>query len=373
MISLFSASIGFLMPLVSWGILYSTGTDYFKLNRVKFRSFVSSTFFLPALMSASLGVIFFFFFQYLKIVAGFQEVFIWLLPLVVYCNFLIEQNLILVRNNNQPTLFFWINIFKTIVEIGVAIFLIVAFHYGWLGRILGTTVAFFLFAIFALFYLFRKEYLPGKFRIGTIKKEIVYSIPAITMQLSIFCITTSDRYFINYYYGEERTGVYSLAATFASVILIFCMAILQFFSPKIYQELSKTGSTGKIKTILWQYCLAILGAYLALVIFTPIAYHYFIGRQFVEGLPYFFLLVTGNGIWCIAFFLYSFLLYYKAKRKIFFLSFSTILISMMVNNILIKLYGEMGAAISAIVNCTYIFALILFATRRYFKSDEKAS
>jgi len=43
-ISLFSATVSFAMPFVSLGILYSTSTDYFRLEKKEFASFISSTF-----------------------------------------------------------------------------------------------------------------------------------------------------------------------------------------------------------------------------------------------------------------------------------------------------------------------------------------
>ncbi|HEY6504862.1 MAG TPA: oligosaccharide flippase family protein [Chitinophagaceae bacterium] len=368
-ISIFSASIGFLMPLVSLGILYSTSTDYFKLDKPEFTLFISSTFFLPVGMSVILGVIFFLFFPFFEAKAGFNALFIWLLPLVVYCNFLFEQTLILIRNNNQPKLFLYINISKIVLELSLAILLIAVLHYRWEGRVFGISAALFVAAIFSVFYLFRKRYLPGKINFSSIKNELLYSIPAIATQLSVFAISTSDRFFINYYYGEERTGVYSLAATFASVILIFCMALLQFFTPRIYSELSKRSPVSVIKGIFWKYCLAILAGYAALVIFTLIAYYYFISKQFLDGLPWFFLLVTGNTIWCIGYFLYSFLFYHKAKKKILLVSISAIFVSVLVNDFLISRYSEKGAAIATIINCSFILVLILFTTKVYLKKS----
>jgi O-antigen/teichoic acid export membrane protein len=373
MVSIFSASIGFLMPLVSMGVLYSTSTDYFKLDKPAFASFISSTFLMPVVMSVIIGIVFFLFFPFFEAKAGFTPLFIWILPLVVYCNFLFEQSLVLIRNNDQPKTFLYLNVIRTIIELALAFLLIGLLHYGWQGRIFGIGAAFLFTAIFAITYLIRRQYLPGKFNASIIKHELIYSIPAIATQLSVFAVSTSDRFFINYYWGEERTGVYSLAATFASVILIFSMALLQFFTPRIYSELSKKSNPSVIRGIFWKYCLAISAGFIGLAVFTPIAYHYFISKKFSGGIPYFFLLLIGNTIWSVGYFLYSFLFYYKAKRKILLVSVCSIFVSLLSNNIMISRYGEKGAAISSIINCSFLLLLIFFTTKKYFNNNEKTA
>jgi len=320
-----------------------------------------------------MGLLFFLFYPFLLEITGFAPLFIWLIPIVVYANFLIEQNLILVRSKEQPILFLCINIGKIIIELGLALFLILAFHYGWLGRISGIAVSFLFAAVFSILYLRHYGYLSGKIRSAVILKEIIYSIPAIVMQVSIFCISMSDRYFINYYYGEERTGVYSVATTFASVLLIFCTALLQFFSPRLYGELSRNASAGVYMRLFLKYAGILILGFAGLAVFTPVAYYYFINKGFSEGLSYFYLLLTGNLAWCLAYFMYSFLLYHKAKRKILLLSAGIILISLTVNMVLTKNYAETGAALGSLVNSFCALILVYLVTYKYFRHNEKVS
>jgi O-antigen/teichoic acid export membrane protein len=371
-ISLFSATVSFAMPFISLGILYSTSTDYFRLEKKEFASFISSTFYLPVITALLMGLLFLLFYPLLYKVTGFAPLFIWLIPVVVYANFLIEQNLILVRSKEQPVLFLCINIAKIIIELGLALFLIVALHFGWLGRISGIAVSFVLTGVFAVFYLRHYGYLSGKIRSAVIRKEIIYSVPAIVMQVSIFCISMSDRYFINYYYGEERTGVYSVASTFASVLLIFCTALLQFFSPRLYGELSRNASAAVYKRLFLKYAGILILGFAGLAVITPVAYYYLINKGFNEGLSYFYLLLAGNLAWCLAYFMYSFLLYHKAKRKILLLSAGIILISLTVNMLLTKNYAETGAALGSLVNSCCSLLLVYIITYKYFRHNEKS-
>jgi O-antigen/teichoic acid export membrane protein len=373
-ISIFTASVSFFMPFVSLSILYSTSTDYFKLDDRRFASFISSTFPLPLIVAFLGGTIFMVFFPFFKEKLGFYPLFIWALPLVVYCNFLLEQNLTLFRNNNEPKRFLLLSISKIFIELGLALLLILGFHYDWKGRIWGILISFMFSGFFAINYLYRKKYLSGKFDPGIIKKELVYSLPAVVTQFSIFCLSSSDRYFVNYYYGGDRTGVYSVAATFASVILIFATSLLQYFFPKIYYELSQASSKAAIQKMFWKYTRLVLLVSAGILVLTPLAYFFLISKKFINGLSYFFLLTLGNMIWCITYFFYSFLMYHKAKRKILFASLSAIAVSLILNYFFIRNYGETGAAISGICVYTIVFFIIFFITKVFFttKLNEKA-
>ncbi len=372
-IGIFGSSISLLMPFISLSIIYSTSTDYFKLDNRKFANLISSTSLLPLIMTLLAAIIFYLFFPFFSNTLGFDPIFIWLLPLVCYCNFLFEQSLVLIRNENKPKTFLWLNMVKVFTDIGLALVLIFGLHYKWQGRIYGIFFSFFICAVFAGYYLQKKKYLFGKIDFSIIRKELMFSLPAIATQFSIFCQSASDRYFVNYYYGEERTGVYSMASTFASVMLLFSTALLYYFSPKIYSELSKSDSREVIKRMFWRYFKLICLGLILLMLFTPLAYYFLISKIFLEGLPYFFLLAFGNAIWSITYFFYSFLFYQKAKKKILLVSMAAILISLLGNNFMIRAYGEIGASIACTCIYAAVFCIVLLFTRKFILVPAEAN
>lgn len=366
-ISLFSSSISLVMPFISLGLLYSTSTDFFQMEKKQFSSFISTTFPLPLISTVLAITALFIAFPYLEANFSFSPFFIWMIPAIAYCNFLYEQNLILIRNNNQPKKFLWLNIGKSILELGTALMLIALFYMGWEGRVWGIFVACIFTGFFAVYYLSTNDYFSNTLNFSIVKRELVYSIPAIVTQFSIFCLSASDRFFINYYYGEERTGVYSLAATFASIILILCTAILQYLFPRIYFELkNNVRASSEIRRLFKKYVKMIVLGVIAIVVFSIVAYNTIIHPKFITGLNYFFLLAVGNTLWCIAYFFYSFLMYYKAKRKILLVGIATILVSVSFNSFFIRNYGEWGAAVSNICTYSVILTLVFFVSRKYF-------
>jgi O-antigen/teichoic acid export membrane protein len=362
-LSLFNSSVSFLIPFISMGLVQSTSTDYFKLDTPAFKDFFTTSFVLPVLITIlSVGLLFFcrdFFLQKF----GFPSNFCWLIPflgLLTFCN---EQLFSLIRNNNEPYYFLGVGIGKSVVELGLAVVLIVFFQYHWQGRVIGLSTAYALLTFFAFIYFFKKGYLGGTIRTEYLKSELVYALPIIMLQLSIFVMSSSDKFFL----ADDHAvvGVYGIACTFASVILVLSTALLQYIFPKIFSLLSaETIDYSSIRKHFYLYVLMMLGGTIALMIFTTIIYKQFINIKYHDALQYVYLIIMGYFAWTITYFFYSFLLYNKQKRKILFLSVASIVVSLGLNYYFIRHYGAMGAAI-AVCSCYF---LMMFITIGYTRS-----
>jgi O-antigen/teichoic acid export membrane protein len=103
---------------------------------------------------------------------------------------------------------------------------------------------------------------------------------------------------------------------------------------------------------------------LFLLLFVPLAYRFMVPKDYAPGLNYYYLICIGYYFWTIAYLFFSFLLYYKHKRKIIGLSAAFACISLTSNYFFVKNMGSNGAAIS--VFCSYLVVLMitLFFTRK---------
>lgn len=367
-ISIFSSSIGLLMPFVSLSIIYSTSTDFFKMEKKQFASFISSTAIFPFIMMVLSIAVFYFFFPFFKKNFGFHPLFVWLLPLVTYSNFLFEQNLALIRNNNDSKLFLLLNVIKIILELGIALLLIRIIHFGWQGRVFGIAVSFFCCGAFAIYYIFRNGYFSKTFNFDNLKQELLFSLPALAIQLSVIYLNVSDRFFINYYYGSDRTGLYSIAATFASVIFVFNSALTQYVFPQLFAALSKGTDTSYIKKVFIKYCLLMVAGSAALALFTFLCYKYLLNHNYYSGLKYFFILLIAYLVWAITYFFYAIFQYFKEKGNMLILAFLSIAVSAALNAMFIRSMQETGATIAVLLSYSVVFVLTLFLNRKRIRS-----
>ncbi len=370
LLSLFSNSMLFLMPFLSMGIIHSTGTDFFKLDKKEFRNFFTTGFILPLIVMAVSAVLLFLFREHLRVTYGFPYMFVWLIPFITFFTFCNEQLLSLARNNNEPVNYLKANVSRTFLELGLSVVLVVFFAWRWKGRIAGILVAYFLLTLYALYYFLKKGYLFGSVKKKYLYSELVYAVPIIVMQVSIFAMYASDKFFLSNFTNDnnETVGVYSVACVFASVIILFCNALLQFVLPKIYATLSGNNIDYRsIKNFFLLYLAANTAMTLIIIVLIPFIYNHFINPKYHAALTYSYILCIGYFLWAISYFFYSFLLYYKRKRKILALSLCNIVVSLSCNYFFISRWHAKGAATGVCLCYLIVFIITLLFTRQYWK------
>ena len=367
LISLFSSAIIFLMPFISMGVLQSASTDYFKLSKKDFRDFFSTGLLLPVgVFLLSLGV-----FYILRNVFtdkyDFPLSFIWLIPVVTFLSFISQHAINLIRNEENPNLFMKAVLGRLFLEIGLAIALISGLKMAWDGRITGIVISYALFALYAFYFFINRGYLFGEIKKQVIKEELIFSVPIVVMQFSVFCMNYSDGFFLSRFTNDNNAevGVYSIACIFGSIIVTLCSALLQYILPRIYKMLSEPKiDYPAIRKLFWVYMGIMTAGLLLLLLFVPLAYRFMVNKTYRPGLDYYWLICIGYYFWTIAYLFFSFLLYYRHKRKIIGLSAAFACISLTSNYFFIKNMSSMVAAIS--VFCSYFIVLMitLFFTRK---------
>ncbi len=367
LISLFSSAIIFLMPFISMGVLQSASTDYFKLSKQDFRDFFTTGLLLPTGVFIISLVVFYLFRDVLFTNYHFPVSFIWLIPVVTFLSFISQHVINLIRNEENPNLFMRSVLGRLFLEIGLAIVLISGFKMAWEGRVAGILISYAAFAVFAVYFLLNRNYIFGKFRKDVIREELIFSVPVVTMQFSVFCMNYSDGFFLSRFTHDNNAevGVYSIACVFGSIIVTLCSALLQYILPRIYKMLSEQKIDYKaIQKLFWIYIGIMTAGLAALLLFVPLAYRFMIHDAYRPGLNYYYLICIGYYFWTIAYLFFSFLLYYRHKRKIIGLSAAFACISLTSNYFFVKNMGSMGAAISVFCSYFVVLMITLFFTRK---------
>lgn len=370
MLSLFSNSMLFLMPFLAMGIVHSVSAEYFKLDDREFRSLFSTSLIMPLVVMAGSIIFLFLVRGKLNESYGFPSSFVWLIPVVTFLIFINEQLLSMARNNLQPQLYLKANMGKTILELGLSFILVVYFAWRWQGRVAGILAAYGILGVYALYYFKQKGYLFGKIQKKYIRSELIYAIPIMALQASIFTMNSSDKFFLSHATNDNNAtvGVYSIACIFASIINVLSMALLQHIFPSIYRVLSGEHINYKfIRRQFVVYISVLTIGLISLIAVMPVVYDYFINEKYHEALEYSYLLCIGVYLWALNYFFYSFLLYYKEKRKLLFLSLACIAISLACNYYFINRWQAMGAAASSVSIYALVLVIALAFTRKYWK------
>jgi O-antigen/teichoic acid export membrane protein len=369
LLSLFSQAVLFLSSFISLGILKSASVDYFKLDNKRFRDFFTTGFFMSVVMTMLSFIVFLLFRNYFTKTYSFPSIFIWVIPLAAFMTFCYELVLIAIRNRDNALLFMKVSSLRISGELGLAVLFIVLFGWGWFGRIAGILIALFIINGFAISYFRKAGFLSGAIHKDIILSELKFSVPVILLQLSIFCLFSSDSFLIAGITGNTSlVGIYGTACVFGSIIITLSSALQQYMIPKISQSLALAlpKAYGSLRNLFLTYLSIMLFAFVTLWFTVPAIYHLFINERYWPGIRFYYLLSSGYFFWALASFFYNFLIYDKKKRQIFSLSVFSIIISLSSNYIFISKMGAWGASIS--VCCSYFFVLVLLIvfTRKYW-------
>jgi O-antigen/teichoic acid export membrane protein len=145
------------------------------------------------------------------------------------------------------------------------------------------------------------------------------------------------------------------------------MALIQYIFPKIYRMLSTGEANGaQIKKQFFLYFGVLTAGLIGLLITMPLVYTFFVNEKYHAALEYSYLLCIGIYIWCISYFFYSFLLYYKEKRKLLGLSVMAIIVSLICNYFFIREWQVWGAAVSSCVLYAIVFIVTMIFTRHHW-------
>jgi O-antigen/teichoic acid export membrane protein len=363
LLSLLSNSIYIFMPFLSLGIVQSTSVDFFKMKKAEFRDFFTNSFVLPlSIMFLGIGGLYLINGK-LFIAYGFPISFVLIIPFLTFINFCNDQYFTLIRNNEEPVTYFKVAMIRIFLEISISLTLVVVFAYHWQGRVAGMVVANSIVIITGFYYFKKKGYLFGSIKKMYIKQELNYALPIIIMQVSTFCLFSSDKFFLSYFANNHVVGIYSYACVFAAVVTLFSSANLGFILPKIYKHLSEKQVNYKvIRKLFLLYTLSNCIVLLIVISITPFLYKFFINKNYSPGLQYLYLIATGYFFWTITYFFYSFMLYKKHKRKILYLSLISIVINLSCNYLFIKGGDPKDAAISVCLGYLLVMFVTLFAS-----------
>lgn len=195
--------------------------------------------------------------------------------------------------------------------------------------------------------------------IKLLKKTSNYSIRLyITLFLS-FLVLKIDVYFIEHILGNQPLGIYSLAATLASNLILIIQVLIPLLVPRLSEIKDDLKKIKKLMNIM-AYALLLL---LAINIFFQIFGEWIIllvfGDKYLNSVPIFKILLLASSVLSLEAILAQ---YYASIGKIKFLIYYwilTLLVNICLNYFWIPKYGIAGAAWSSLVSYSLILILLL--------------
>ncbi|MCK5177635.1 MAG: flippase, partial [Candidatus Aenigmarchaeota archaeon] len=202
------------------------------------------------------------------------------------------------------------------------------------------------------------------------RELIIYSLPLMFVFFIASFLTYTDTMMLGYFTDNSITGIYNAALPTANLLSITMIAFSSLFFPLFIEKYSKKQYKEMnllFKLIVKWIYLSMLPIFYILMFFPEAILIFFFGPQYAQGSIALRILAVGYFIYCITGPTHEVLMTLKKQNLILTIMFSGSMINLILNYLLIPVYGISGAATATSFSLIYINLLSIYYVRKYLK------
>lgn len=272
----------------------------------------------------------------------------------------------LLTARGQSRAFGIVTLGKMLVNIGLSFYFIIFHSMTHMGRIHGLWVSQ-LLTILILFYLNRDTILPV-FSATLLKKSIKFSAPQLPLSLLGMIYTSLDKTMLSSYRGLTAVGQYNFGERFASLVSL-CMdsvdrAWAPFFLSKANEgtEFAKKQIVARFTELSFVFMIGgMCVIYFSEELIRILTTKEFYPAMYVVPIYAYYYIFGMTGKIAVNQLMFAEKLSYLAPSSII-----SVVLNILLNIILIKKFGAIGAAIAtAVASCGASIVLVYFGNRAY--------
>ena len=274
----------------------------------------------------------------------------------------------ILQYEGKPVPYLFYNALKLLVTFSITIFLVVNLNLGFSGFLAARLIGGVLVLLIATF----RVVIPRctiKLDLESLKRSLKFGFPHVvsTIGYTIFMIT--DRFMLNWLSTPEELGKYGFGFRIANFVnLIFVQTIGMSYFPSIMNNEKKADNIRYYRKMLTYYCFLIAFLILGFLFFyKDILWLVGNNKDYWEGLAVVPILSLSFMIMGMNYFVQAGL-FLKNKTKYYLIpSLAAVPINIVLNILLIPVYGMMGAAISVVVAQVTYTSLLAFISGKFMK------
>jgi len=271
------------------------------------------------------------------------------------------------RVEEQTVRFVLLNIAVALLQFVLIITLFVYLSMGIAGIVWGQVIAL-AFVSLALLLADGRWLVAGMFRPQLLRRSILFGLPLVPAALAMLVIIVSDRYMLNWLLPDtiaaEQVGYYAFGFKFVMILTLLTSGFSTFWAPYVYQTYERPDSQTRFSFIFVGYGLTLFFCMMALLGAIPFLIKWF--EHFRPALDVIPLLMAGFLIYQIGDYFSVGIgikeqTHIRAKAGVV-----TILINLVLNFLLIPMYGMIGAAVATFISYAVYVGILMIASHRLF-------
>ncbi|PAV49229.1 hypothetical protein CK486_00150 [Pseudomonas sp. HAR-UPW-AIA-41] len=256
----------------------------------------------------------------------------------------------------------------TLVNVGVSVLLVVSLDMRGMGRVLGQTAAFFVFALIAIYSLWRSGWLVFSLDRGYLRWLLLFGLPIIPHSISGVIISMSDRMVLAHLESASTLGIYAVAAQVSMIMAMAVDSLNKAYVPWLYSRLALDQASVRSSLVGFSYlyfALVLVAAGVLSVLLPPFIVH-LAGPEYAAAKNYVPWLLFA-GAFTGMYYMVGLYINYAARNK--FLSYAsgaTAIFMPACCYVLIQINGSLGAAQGAFLGQVTLFILTWFFSARAY-------
>jgi O-antigen/teichoic acid export membrane protein len=256
------------------------------------------------------------------------------------------------------------SISNVLITIGATLTLVVGFHKGPLGVIIGNFTG--TLVVYLALVAYRREQLGLEFDTKLFRRMEHFGMPLVPAALALWAVNFIDRFFLVRIAGQTETGLYSMGVRIASIAVFMLIAFRTAWPAFAYSIADDREARRTYPYVLTYLILASSWLALALGVLAPWIVRVLATPQFYDGAQVVPLLAFG----ATAFAGYTVVVIGVGRVRQTQFNWIVTGIGAAVNiglcAALIPDYGQMGAAIATVASYAFMFAGMTWNAQRRF-------
>jgi O-antigen/teichoic acid export membrane protein len=275
-----------------------------------------------------------------------------------------------IRSQEYVRLYAFDGVLRTALTIVLNILFLMILRWGVAGYLLATILS----NAVSVIVLFFSARLYRFFSLRDIDKSTVssmlkYALPLIPATISIWIINISDRYILSYLIGNEANGLYAIAYKVPTIITIMAALFMDAWQISSVNEYRKKDGAGFFSKVFSVYGSLVFLASSVIIAFTQVITNILVSSDFYSAWEYMPVLVLATVFSCFAAFLSSIYMNEKKSGHVLLTTIVSAVINIVLNFLLIPLYGIQGAGISTLISYLVMFLIRAVHSRSFIKIE----
>lgn len=373
LLSNFNTVLQLFTALISMKLLSFLQAEYYKRNLKEQQNIVSNLIYLALILIGFLSIVSFllkdFFHEWLKL----EFIWVFLALLIGLGENIFNLRSTIFRLEEQPKKFAWYQFLSTFSAGALTIIFVVIFNWYWEGRVAALFITSILLLVLTFRFFVKSGLFPKKMDVKLIKEFLTFGVPLLPHSLTPFLRMGVDKIVVTASLGLAVNGVYSFAATLASIFTMILSSFFSAYTPLVYKRLSKMELDSNNET---KKAELVGQGFLALILFLVVLFvgYWFLKYVIIEFfdvkysgsvgyLPWFLINVFLLGLYQ----LFSTYVIFSKKTKLLGTgAFLSAVVQAFLSAYLVNIMGVQGVLYSMLIGGSLRFLLTLYLSNKYY-------